>query len=84
MYCRVGGIKLDYSSCHLDDENIEKLNFISSNGPHPLCSENVVEAMLTNHFGKNWHFTVMKSSFFVSQTVDRHFESAKSLPNSLQ
>ena len=74
---------ISISSCgHLDDENVEKLNFISSNGPHPLCSKNVVEAMLTNHFGKN--FTVKKSSVVVSQTVDRHFESAKSLSNSLQ
>ena len=63
-----------------DDENAEKLNFISSNGPQPLCSMSVVEAMLINHFGTKWHFNVMKSSFFVWKTVDY---CSKGLPNSL-
>ena len=40
------------SSRHLKDENVEKLNFISTNGPHPLVSLNLVDDMLTNHFGK--------------------------------
>ena len=35
----------------LNDDNAAKLNFISSNGPHPLVSLGVVEDMLTRHFG---------------------------------
>ena len=46
------------SSRHLKDENVEKLNFISSNGPHPLVSMSLVDDMLTNHFGKDWHFSI--------------------------
>ena len=37
------------SSRHLKDENVEKLNFISSNGPHPVVSMRLVDDMLTNH-----------------------------------
>lgn len=67
----------------LKDENAEKLNFISSNGPHPLVSMSLVEDMLTRHFGKDWHFTLNDSKWFVSKIVDRHFQTAKNNPNSL-
>ena len=30
----------------LKDENVEKLNFIATNGPHPLVSMNLVDDML--------------------------------------
>ena len=43
----------------LKDDNAVKLNFISSNGPHPLMSTKVVEEMLTRHFGEDWHFTLV-------------------------
>ena len=75
MYCRVKSIRFwKYY------ENADKLNLISSNGPQLLCSMSVVEAMLISHFGKNWHFNVMESSFFVWKTVDY---CSKGLPNSL-
>ena len=74
---------IDTSGRPLKDENVEKLNFIATNGPHPLVSMNLVEDMLTNRFGKDWHFTINKSKWFVSKTVDRHVQYARSLPNSL-
>ena len=43
----------------LKDDNAVKLNFISSNGPHPLMSTKVVEEMLTRHFGEDGHFTLV-------------------------
>ena len=46
---------------NLKDENVEKLNFISTNGPHPLMSASLVEDFLTNYFGSDWHFTISKS-----------------------
>ena len=67
----------------LKDENAEKLNFIASNGPHPLVSSKLVDDMLTNRFGRDWHFTISNSKWFVSKTVDRHFHLARNLPNSL-
>ena len=65
----------------LKDENAEKLNFISFNGPHPLMSTKIVEEMLTRHFGEDWHFTLANSRRFVSKVVDRQFKSAEYLPN---
>ena len=61
----------------------EMLNFISRNGPHPLVSLSLVDDFLDAHFGKDWHFTLNESKWFVSKTVDRHFKLAKQLPNSL-
>ena len=61
----------------MKDENVEKLNFIASNGPHSLVSMDLVDDMLTNYFGKNWHFITAQSKWFVSKTVDRHFEYAR-------
>ena len=61
----------------------EMLNFVSTNGPHPLVSMNVVDSFLDLHFRKKWHFTVNLSKFYVSQSVDAHFRSARQLPNSL-
>ena len=67
----------------LKHETTEKLNFIASNGPHPLVSFNLVDDFLNAHFGKNWHFTIVNSKWLVSQTVDRHFKEARNLSNSL-
>ena len=71
------------SERNLTSENADKLNFISSNGPHPLKSMGIVEDMLTRKFGKDWHFTLVNSKWFVSKVVDRHLKDADSLPNSL-
>ena len=76
--------RIQTSDRPLKDENAEKLNFVASNGPHPLVSMNLVDDMLISHFGKNWHFTLANSKWFVSKTVDRHFQCARNLPNSLQ
>ena len=76
--------RIERSDRPLNEENAEKLNFVASNGPHPLVSMKLVDDMLTNHFGKNWHFTTVQSKWFISKTVDRHFQYAKNLPNSLQ
>ena len=76
--------EIDTSGRPLKDENVEKLNFIATNGPHPLVSMNLVDDMLTNYFGKDWHFTIAQSKWFVSKTVDRHFQCARNLANSLQ
>ena len=48
----------------LKDENAEKLHFIASNGPHPLVSMRLVDDMLDNHFGKDWHFTLANSKWY--------------------
>ena len=79
--------EIQASSRPLKDENAEKLNFVASNGPHPLVSQKLVDDMLSRHFGKNslhWNFTTVQSKWYVSKTVDRHFQSARSMPNSLQ
>ena len=67
----------------LHDKNAEMLNFISSNGPDPLMSMKVVEDMMSKRFGKDWHFTLANSRWFVSKVVDRHFDMAKNSTNSL-
>ena len=59
------------------------LNFISTNGPHPLVSINLVDAFMNERFGKNWHFTIHRSNYIVSKSVDNQFKSAKELPNTL-
>ena len=64
--------------------NSEKVKFIASNGPHLLVSLDLVDDMLTNYFGKDWHFTIANSKWYVSKTIDRHFKTAKDLPNSLR
>ena len=64
-------------------KNTEMLNFVSTNGPHPLVCMDVVDCFLTRHFGKNWHFTISSNKYFVSKVVDRHVRSAQELPNSL-
>lgn len=60
------------------------LNFISSNGLHPRVSRDLVDKILTNYFGNNWHFTIVQSSFLlVAKTFDQYFGSVTSQPNSL-
>ena len=61
----------------LKDENTEMLNFVSTNGPHPLMSSKVVEDMLCHRFGKDWNFSLSNSKWFVSKVVDRHFDYAR-------
>ena len=61
----------------------EMLDFISTNGPHPLVSMQLVDDFLDAHFGKDWHFTINQSKWLVSKVVDQHFKSAKEMPNSL-
>ena len=67
----------------LKQENVDKLNFISTNGPHPLMAMSLVTDFMTNHFGSNWHFTLNESKWFVSKTIDRKFEEARKKNNSL-
>ena len=48
---------IETSSRHLKNKMTEMLSFISTNGPHPLASLNVIEDALNVHFkGKPWHF----------------------------
>ena len=67
----------------LSTESTKMLNYISTNGPHPLVSMNLVHKFLNDHFGNNWHFTIHKSNHFVSKVVDGHFKDTQALPNSL-
>ena len=45
----------------LKTKSTEMLNFISTNGPHPLVSMNLVDDFLNAHFRKNWHFIINQS-----------------------
>ena len=56
----------------LTHENACKLNFIATNGPHPLVSLSLVEDMLNSYFGKDWHFTLHNSKWFVLKVVNHH------------
>ena len=56
----------------LTHENACKLNFIATNGPHPLASLSLVEDMLNSYFGKDWHFTLHNSKWFVLKVVNHH------------
>lgn len=67
----------------LQNITTERLNFISTNGPHPLVSENLIKDSLDSYFGKDWHFLRSNSSHYTSKVVDRHFKEARALPNSL-
>ena len=67
----------------LKQENVDKLNFISTNGPHPLMSMKLVEDFMNNYFGSEWHFTLQKSKWFVSKTIDQKFQEAKNSNNTL-
>ena len=64
-------------------KNTEMLNFVSTNGPHPLLCMDVVDSFLNRHFGKDWHFTISSNKYYVSKVVDGHVRSAQELPNSL-
>ena len=67
----------------LQQRTTEMLNFISTNGPHPLLSVSLVDDFLDAHFGKNRHFLTNQSQWFISKNVDRHFKETKGLPNPL-
>ena len=67
----------------LKQRTTEMLNFISTNGPHPLVSMSLVDSFLSSYFGKDWHFCVNVSKYFISQCVDARFKAARQLPNSL-
>ena len=40
----------------------ERLNFISTNGPHPLVATELVKDTLNSYFGKDLHFLLSTSS----------------------
>ena len=67
----------------LQNITTERLNFVSTNGPHPLVSENLIKDSLDSYFGKDWHFLRSNSSHYTSKVVDRHFKEARAPPNSL-
>ena len=64
----------------LAQKTTEMLNFISTNGPHPLVYIKI-GFFLNTYFSKNWHFTIKLSQFYISQSVDAHFKATKTLPN---
>ena len=69
----------------LKHENSVKLNFISTNGPHPLVNLPLVRDFLTAYVGKDWHFTSEGANkWFTSKVVDRHFERARNLSIALE
>ena len=69
----------------LKDDKVDKFNFIATNGAHPLVSMKLVEDIYTIYFRKDWHFTTQETSkWVISKTLDRHFQCARNLPNSLQ
>ena len=75
---------IESSSRRLKHETGEKLTFISTNGPHPLVSMNIVEEALDLHFkGKRWHFVLSDSKYFTSKAVDNLFREAENRPNDL-
>ena len=67
----------------LQNITTERLNFISTNGPHPLVSENLIKDSLDSYFGKDRHFLRSNSSHYTSKVVDTHFKEARALPSSL-
>ena len=75
---------IDTKKRPLKHETSVKLNFVSTNGPHPLASLPLVRDFLTDFFGKEWHFTLANSKWLTSKVVDGHFEAAKNLSNSLE
>ena len=50
----------------LQQKTTEMLNFICTNGPHPLVAMPLVDDFLNAYFGNDWRFTVNQSRFFVS------------------
>ena len=49
----------------LAQKTTEMLNFISTNGPHPLVCMDLVDKVVNAYFGKNWHFIIHQSNYFV-------------------
>ena len=46
--------------------------YFATNGPNPLVSLSLVEDMLNSYFGKDWHFTLHNSKWFVLKVVNHH------------
>ena len=67
----------------LNSQTTNMLNFISTNGPHPLVSLPLVKDFLDSYFGKEWHFTLNDSKWYVSKVIDKHMYNAKNCTNSL-
>ena len=67
----------------LNSKTTNMLNFISTNGPHPLVSLPLVKDFLDSYFGKEWHFTLNNSKWYVSKVIDNHMYNAKNCSNSL-
>ena len=62
----------------------ENLSFISTNGPRPFASLNVVEDATNVHFkGKPWHFVLSKSKYYTSKVVDRQIRESQGMANDL-
>ena len=75
---------IETSSHRLKHDTSQKLAFISTNGPSPLVSLNVVEDALNDYFkGNDWHFVLSNSKHYTSKVVDTRIEEAKTLPNEL-
>ena len=68
----------------LKHEMGETLTFISTNGPHPIASLNIVEDAMNAHFkGKPWHFVLCTSKYFTSKVVDRQIRESENMANDL-
>ena len=75
---------VDTSSRRLKHEMAEMLTFISTNGPHPLASLNVIEDALNRHFKeKQWHFVLSNSQYYTSKVVDRQIKESAGMANEL-
>ena len=75
---------VDTSSRRLKHEMAEMLTFISTNGPYPLASLNVIEDALNRHFKeKQWHFVLSNSQHYSSKVVDRQIKESADMANEL-
>ena len=83
--CEVSSLEdIETKKRHSNHDTSVKLNFIATNGPHPLVSLPLVKDFLNAHFGQDWHFTLANSKWYVSKVADRHFYDAKMQCNSLE
>ena len=75
---------IETSSRPLKHQMAEMLSFISTNGPHPLASLNVIEDALNVYFkGKQWHFVLSNSKYYTSKVVDRLIRESQDMANDL-
>ena len=75
---------METGSRRLKHEMAEMLTFISTNGPHPLASLNVIKDALNRHFKeKQWHFVLSNSQYYTSKVVDRQIKESADMANEL-